>query len=100
MATERILFGKTSTITCKVGPTPLTVTSLTVSIGDKSIGVDNTPTVMKGTAAPGMWNATDFQEIYICKGQNHSLVDKNSQIICTSWVPESCCYRTSFRLIA
>ena len=53
LATERILLGSTSPITCKMGPTPFIITSLTLHVGDKTIGVDNTPTALKGTAAPG-----------------------------------------------
>ena len=53
LATERISLGKTSPIACKLGPTPFIISSLTLTIGDKTIGTNSSPTVVKGVAASG-----------------------------------------------
>ena len=59
MATQRILLGSTAEVECNLGPTPFIISSMTLKIGDKTIGVNNSPTAVKGTAAPG-WTFTDF----------------------------------------
>ncbi|KAL5271418.1 hypothetical protein ACHWQZ_G001906 [Mnemiopsis leidyi] len=50
---QRILLGSTAEVECKLGPTPFIINSITLKIGDKTVGVSNTPTAVKGSAAPG-----------------------------------------------
>ena len=53
---QRILLGSTAEVECKLGPTPFIINSITLKIGDKTVGVSNTPTAVKGSAAPGGLN--------------------------------------------
>ena len=60
MATQRILLGSTAEVECKLGPTPFIIDSLTLIIGDKTVGVNNAPSAVKGTVAPGSDIITAF----------------------------------------
>ena len=53
MATQRILVGSTAEVECKLGPTPFNIVSMSLIIGDNKVGVNNAPSAVKGTVAPG-----------------------------------------------